>query len=56
MKAAMMEYGALTTKFLDVAKFTAVSPLSLLISCELSFPVVDLQVSSLPTFALKSPN
>jgi hypothetical protein len=29
----------LTTKFLDVAKFTTLTPLSLLISCELSFPI-----------------
>jgi hypothetical protein len=24
--------------------------------CELSFPIVGLKISSLPTFALKSPN
>jgi hypothetical protein len=30
----------LKTKFLDVAKFTTLTPLSLLISCELSFPIV----------------
>jgi hypothetical protein len=41
----------LTTKFLDVAKFNALTPLSLLISCELSFPIVSLKISSLPTFA-----
>jgi hypothetical protein len=46
----------LTTKFLDVAKFTALTSLSLLISCELSFPIVDLKISYLPTFALKSRN
>jgi hypothetical protein len=45
----------LTTKFLDVAKFTTLTPLSLLISCEVSFPIVDLKISSPPTFALKSP-
>jgi hypothetical protein len=41
----------LTTKFLDVAKFNALTPLSLLISCELSFPIVSLKISSLSTFA-----
>jgi hypothetical protein len=46
----------LTTKFLDVSKFTTLTPLSLLISCELSFPIVGLKISSVPTFALKSPN
>jgi hypothetical protein len=35
----------LTTKFLDVAKFTTLTPLSLLISCELSFPIVGLKIS-----------
>jgi hypothetical protein len=34
-----------TTKFLDVAKFTTLTPLSLLISCELSFPIVGLKIS-----------
>jgi hypothetical protein len=42
--------------FLDVAKFTTVTPLSLLISYNLSFPVVGLEMSSLLTLALKSPN
>jgi hypothetical protein len=36
----------LTTKFLDVAKFTILTPISLLISCELSFPTVGLKISS----------
>jgi hypothetical protein len=40
----------LTTKSLDVAKFTNLTPLSLLISCEISFPIVGLKISSLPTF------
>jgi hypothetical protein len=40
----------LTTRFLDVAKFTTLAPLSLLISCELSFPIVGLKTSSLPIF------
>jgi hypothetical protein len=37
----------LITKFLDVAKFTTLTPLSLLISCQLSFPIVGLKISSL---------
>ena len=40
----------------DVAKFTTVTPLSLLSWCRLSFVVVGLKIFSLPTFALKSPN
>jgi hypothetical protein len=46
----------LTDRFLDVAKFITLTPLSLLISCKLSFPVVGLKMSSLPTLALKPPN
>jgi hypothetical protein len=46
----------LTTKLLDVAKFTTLTPLTLLISCELSFQIIGLKISSLPTFALKSLN
>jgi hypothetical protein len=34
----------LTTKFLDVANFTSLTPLSLRISCELSFQIVGLQI------------
>jgi hypothetical protein len=56
MDAAVREIVLLTTKFLDVAKFTTLTPLSLLILCELPFPVVALKISSLPTFTLKSPN
>jgi len=41
--------------FFDVAKFTTVTPLSLLVLCKFSFPSVGLKISSLPTFALKSP-
>jgi hypothetical protein len=40
---------------LGVPKFTALHPLSLLISCKLSFPVVGLKMSSLPTSAFDSP-
>jgi hypothetical protein len=42
-------------RFLDVAKFTTLTPLSLLISCKLSFQIVSFEISSLPTLALKSP-
>jgi hypothetical protein len=46
----------LTTRCLDVAKFTTLTPLSLLILCELSFLIVSLEIFSLPTSTLKSPN
>jgi hypothetical protein len=41
----------LTLMFLDVAPYarTNLTPLSLLISCKLSFPIVDLKMSSLST-------
>jgi hypothetical protein len=39
----------LTARFLDVAEFSTLSPSSLLILCKLSFPVVGLKMSSLPT-------
>jgi hypothetical protein len=44
----------LTIRFLDVATFTTLTPLSLVISCKLSFPVVGLKMSSIATLALKS--
>jgi hypothetical protein len=56
MDVAMWEHVLLTLMFLGVAKFTNPTPLSLLISCKLSFPIVGLKMSSLPTLALKSPN
>jgi hypothetical protein len=46
----------LTTTYFVVAKFTTLTPLSLLSSCKLSFPIVGLKVSSLPNFAVKFPN
>jgi hypothetical protein len=46
----------LAIRFLDVAKFTTLTPLTLQISCKLSFPIVGLKTSSLPTSALKSRN
>jgi hypothetical protein len=39
-----------------VAKVTIVTPLSLLISCKLSFPIISFKMSSLPILASKSPN
>jgi hypothetical protein len=44
-----------TLRFLELAKFTTLTPLSLLISCKVSFPIVGLKMSSLPTLAVKSP-
>ena len=46
----------LKTRFFYVAKFTILTPLSLLSWCRLSFPIVGLKIFSLPTFALKSPS
>jgi hypothetical protein len=45
----------LTVTFFEVAKFTTLTPLSLLVSCWLSLPIIGLKMSALPTFALKSP-
>jgi hypothetical protein len=47
---------SLTTRFFYVAKFTMLTPLSLLSWCRLSFPVVSFKISSLPNFEVKSPN
>jgi hypothetical protein len=41
-------------RFLDLAKFTALIPFSLLILCKLSFPIVGLKLSILLTLAMKS--
>jgi hypothetical protein len=46
MNVVMRNIVLLTTKFLDVAKFTALTALSLLISCKPSFPIVSLKRSS----------
>jgi hypothetical protein len=43
----------LTFRLFGVAKFTTLTPLSLLISCEISFPTLGLKISAVPTFALK---
>jgi hypothetical protein len=53
----MLQYGnilILTFRFFNVAKFTALIPLSLLISYELSFLIIHLKIYSVPIFALKS--
>jgi hypothetical protein len=46
----------LILKILGVTKFTHLTPLSLLLSCKLPFPIVGLKISSLPTLGLQSPN
>jgi hypothetical protein len=46
----------LTVRFLNVAKFTNLNPLSLLISCKLSLLIIGLKMFSLSTLALRSPN
>jgi hypothetical protein len=56
MNVTTWEHCVLTVRFLDVANFTALSPLSLLISCKFSFPIVGLKISPLPTLTLKFPN
>jgi hypothetical protein len=43
-------------RFLVVAEFITLTPLSLLILCKLSFPIVGLNMFALPTLALKYPN
>ena len=46
----------LTSGFFYLAKFTLLTPLSLLSWCRLSFPIVGLKIPPLLTLALKSPN
>jgi hypothetical protein len=49
MNVTMRNIVLLTVRFLDVAKVTTnLTPLSLIISSKLSFPVVGLKMSSLP--------
>jgi len=45
-----------TTRFFEVARFTALTPLSSssLFSCKPSFQIADLKISSLPTCTLQS--
>jgi hypothetical protein len=47
MNVAMGEHFAFDNQIFDVAKFTLLTPLSLLISCKLSFLIVGLKISSL---------
>jgi hypothetical protein len=42
MHVAIREHRTLTLRFLDVAKFTTLTPLSLLISYAFSFPLVGI--------------
>jgi hypothetical protein len=46
----------LKIRFFEVAKFTTLTLLPLLASCRLLLPITGLKMSSLPTFALKSPH
>jgi hypothetical protein len=55
MNVTMWEH-CTSDRILDVAKFSSLTPLSSLISCKLSFKIVGLKMSSLPTSALISPN
>jgi hypothetical protein len=43
-------------RFLDMAKFTTLIPLSLLISNKIYFPTISLKISSLPNFVTENPN
>ena len=55
MNVAVWEHRAFNKYIFVVAKFTILTPLSLLSWCIHSFPVVGLKISSLPNFALRSP-
>jgi TRAP-type C4-dicarboxylate transport system permease large subunit len=55
MNVMMWEHCTSASQFLDVAKFSTLTQLPLLISFKLSLPVLGLKMSSLPTLALKSP-
>jgi hypothetical protein len=56
INVTMWEHCTFDSKFFDVTKFTTLTPLSLLTSCKLSFQIVNLQMSSIPILAMKSPN
>jgi hypothetical protein len=49
MNVTIWKHCTLTFVFLDVAKFTTLTPLSLITLCKLWFPVVGLKMFSLPT-------
>jgi hypothetical protein len=53
---AVWKHCTLANYIFNVAKFTTLTPLSLLISCRSSLPTDYLKIFSLPTFALKSRN
>jgi hypothetical protein len=54
MNVRMWEHSTVFFFFLEMAKFTTPTPL--LISCEFSFLIFCLKISSPPTLAMKSPN
>jgi hypothetical protein len=56
MDVVMWEHRTFASEVFRYGKFTNLTPLSLLIHCKLSFPIVSLKISSLPTLTLKSPN
>jgi hypothetical protein len=56
MDVTMWEQWTFGCEIFRCGKVCSLTPLSLLISCKLSFPIVCLKMSSLPTLALKSPN
>jgi hypothetical protein len=56
MSSTIWEHCNLTVKSWDVVKFATINPLLLISLCKLSFPIVGLEMASLPTLALKSLN
>ena len=56
MKVLVQEHCALNNYNFEVAKFTILTPLSLLSRCRLSFQIVGLKIFSFPIFGLKSPD
>jgi hypothetical protein len=54
MDVVMWEYRTFEYMIFDVANVITLTPLSLIISCKFSLPVAGLEMSSLPTLALKS--
>jgi len=57
MNVSAQEHWALDNYIFDVAKlhYSTLTPIVLLSSCKVSFPIVHLKNSSLPSFASKSP-
>jgi hypothetical protein len=55
MNVATWDHCTFDCQILNVPKFTILTPLSLLVSCKLSFQIICLKMSSLPTSTLKSP-